>query len=130
MSKLPSAHNTLQGWDHCPISQMRKLKQMCTCTRRCRENGQLPLLARLLWVLLLLHSFLCLHLVQIPASVKSSWAVSSLSYLPLRKMSRSVILAARVLFPLGSNFCHLHWDTLAPPFNLQLDVIVLVSVTP
>lgn len=51
-----------------------------------------------------------------------------LSSLPPRKMSRSVILAAPVLFPLGSIFCHLHWDTLAPPFNLQLDAIVLVSV--
>lgn len=41
-----------------------------------------------------------------------------------------VILAVPVLFPLGSNFCPLHWNTLAPPFNLQLDAVVLVSVAP
>lgn len=98
MSKLPSAHL---------ISQMRKLRQVCIYTRKYGKNGQLPPMAKLLWVLLLLPP---VSYATSPVPVKSLICfISVFSLCPMMiSIQVSVILANPALFPVDSNFCHLH----------------------
>lgn len=88
---MPSVHDTLRGWNHCPISQMTKLKQMCTCSGRCRKNGQLPPLARLLCmgpVTSAQFPVLASGTNPSPSQIIPGCFIVVLSSLPPRKMSR------------------------------------------
>ena len=67
------------------------------------------------------RGLLALRLVQIPSPdqvIILTHFILVLSPLLPRKMHVSVILAGPALFPLGSNFCHLHRDAVAPPSSL------------
>lgn len=131
MSELTHVHHTLQGWAHGPISQMRKLKQVCACTKRLRREWA----AFHPWPCCQYGSFYCCPWLLSFASSPNPkpWSshsdpfhlgfVSSAS----QEDAHGCRLADPALFPHGSDFCHL-WDTGAPPSSLQLSAVAATKL--